>query len=92
MWYNILTEVERTTQKRKRGKIKMNEYIDYLFTDMRTGEDFLVELSYNPETQPNAIKELYPKAREIAKANFAEPKFLGVYDPDDARMLGLDVY
>lgn len=70
----------------------MNEYIDYLFTDKKTGEDFLVELSYNPETQPNAIKELYPKAREIAKANFAEPLYCGVHSREDAEILGLDIY
>jgi hypothetical protein len=70
----------------------MKEYIDFLFTDEETGEDFFVELSYNPETQPNAIQDLYPKAKEKAKENFAKPKFLGVYSQEDAEILGLDTY
>ena len=70
----------------------MKEYIDFLFTDEETGEDFFVKLSYNPETQPNAIKDLYPKAKEIAKENFEQPKFLGVYSKEDADILGLDTY
>jgi hypothetical protein len=70
----------------------MKEYLDFLFTDKETGEDFFVELSYDPEAQPNAIQDLYPKAKEIAKENFAKPKFLGVYDSDYARMSGLDIY
>ena len=70
----------------------MKEYIDFLFTDEETGEDFFVELSYDPEAQPNAIKDLYPKAQEIAKENFEQPRFLGVYSQEDAERLGLDTY
>lgn len=93
MCYNILTEVERTTKKKKRGKTKMEkEYIDFLFADEETGEEFFVELDYDPEAQPNAIKDLYPKAKKIAKENFAKPKYLGVYSKEDADMLGLDTY
>ncbi len=70
----------------------MKEYIDFMFEDEESGEEFFVELDYNPETTPDPITELYPKAVEIAKENSDKPKFMGVVDADYAEQLGLNTY
>lgn len=63
-------------------------YIDFLFEDEETGEQFFVELRADEGTD----KELYEKACEIAQENFEAPVFVDVYDAEDAEKLGYDTY
>ena len=63
-------------------------YIDYLFEDEETGEQFFVELRADEGTD----KELYEKACEIAQENFEAPVFIDIYDAEDAEKLGYDTY
>ena len=64
-------------------------YIDYLFIDEETGEQFFVELraeDYSPSTN------LEEEAREIAAEYFVEPVLIEEVDPATAEILGYDTY
>ena len=60
------------------------KWIDFLFYDGVTGEDFLVEV----HDTPTALEE----ARKIAKENFEAPALIRVMSDEEAEMLGLDTY
>ena len=73
----------------RRGHKNMcNLYINYLFIDNETGEQFFVELRADEGTD----EELMDKAMEIAADYFDEPEFIGIVDGETAEMLGYDTY
>lgn len=59
-------------------------WIDYLFHDEETGEDFLVEVPQTSTAKEEAIK--------IAEENFEEPRLIRKMDEDEADILGYDTY
>lgn len=64
------------------------KYIDFLFYDVATGEDFLVEL----EMDGSELDDLLVQAQEIADENFSNAEFQEVVSEEDAEMMGLDTY
>lgn len=62
----------------------MKEYIDFLFTDTETNEEFLVEV----ENTMNARNE----AIEIARENFENPILIRCMSVEEAEWLGIDTY
>lgn len=62
----------------------MKEYIDFLFEDTETSEEFLVEV----ENTPNARRE----AIEIAKEVFENPILIRRVSVEEAERMGLDTY
>jgi len=60
------------------------DWIDYLYTDDATGEDFLVEVR-NTDTADD-------DADEIAWANFESPRLIEIISVEEAEWLGLDTY
>lgn len=66
----------------------MAKYIDFLYADLATGEEFLVELKADGKT----IKELRGEANIIAEENFEAPTFKGIVSEEQAEMMGIDTY
>ena len=66
----------------------MAKYVDFLYEDEVTGEQFLVEL----KVEGKDIKQLKYEANIIARDNFDRPKYISIVDPEYAEMLGLDTY
>ena len=64
------------------------KYIDFLFHDIATGEDFLVELIMDG----SELEDLLVQAQEIADENFSNAEFQEVVSEEDAEMMGLDTY
>lgn len=64
------------------------QWIDFLFSDNATGEEFLVEVEMDGST----MDELLDKAQYIADDNFGSATFLEVVSAEDAEMMGLDTY
>lgn len=64
------------------------QWIDFLFNDEETGEDFLVEL----EMDGSSMDELLDNAQVIADSNFGSAVFCEVVSAEDAEMMGLDTY
>ena len=64
------------------------QWIDFLFCDNDTGEEFLVELEMDGRTMDALLEE----ATLIAEDNFADPVFEEVVSAEDAEMMGLDTY
>lgn len=62
----------------------MKEYIDFLFEDTETSEEFLVEV----ENTMNARNE----AIEIARENFENPILIRRMSVEEAEWLGIDTY
>lgn len=62
----------------------MKEYIDFLFVDAETSEEFLVEV----ENTMNARKE----AIEIARENFENPILIRRVSVEQAEQMGIDTY
>lgn len=62
----------------------MKEYIDFLFVDTETSEEFLVEV----ENTMNARKE----AIEIARENFENPILIRRVSVEEAEQMGIDTY
>lgn len=62
----------------------MKEYIDFLFVDAETSEEFLVEV----ENTMNARKE----AIEIARENFENPILIRRISVEEAEQMGIDTY
>lgn len=67
-----------------------NTYIDFLFEDMDSGEQFFVEINWK---ECGSYKEARKKAIEIANENFdnaeIQPGWLPAYE---AEVWGLDTY
>jgi hypothetical protein len=64
------------------------QWIDFLFNDEETGEDFLVEL----EMDGSSMDELLAEAQRIADDNFDSAVFQEVVSAEDGEMMGLDTY
>ena len=64
------------------------KYIDFLFHDNATGEDFLVEL----QMDGSELEDLLAQAQEIADENFSDAEFQEVVSEEDAEMMGIDTY
>lgn len=64
------------------------KYIDFLFYDNATGEDFLVEL----QMDGSKLEDLLAQAQEIADENFSDAEFQEVVSEEDAEMMGIDTY
>lgn len=62
----------------------MKEYIDFLFEDTETSEEFLVEV----ENTMNARKE----AIEIAREYFENPILIRRVSVEEAEQMGIDTY
>lgn len=62
----------------------MSKYVDYLFEDLETGEQFFVEV-----LDSKASKK---EAKLIAMEYFDHPRCLGAVDEETAKMLGYDTY
>ena len=60
------------------------DWIDYLYTDDATGEDFLVEVRDTDTADDDA--------EEIAWANFESPRLIEIISVEEAEWLGLDTY
>lgn len=65
------------------------EYVDFLFHDLETGEDFFVELEM---TEDDDIDSLTIKAQEVADEFFANAMLEEVYSAEEAEKLGYDTY
>jgi hypothetical protein len=81
--YNIITKEQARYKKMKK------EYIDYLFEDVESGEQFLVEIC---KTETMSDGECFGRAVNIANEYFDDPTFIEEVDPEVAEMLGLDTY
>lgn len=62
----------------------MKKYIDFLFADAETEEDFLVEVENTINARDEAIK--------IARENFENPILICRVSVEDAERMGLDTY
>lgn len=60
------------------------KWIDFLFVDRETGEDFLVEVQDTQYAQKEAL--------EIAHENFENPVLIATMSDTEAEILGLDTY
>lgn len=60
------------------------EWIDYLFEDLDSGEQFFVEVKKHANSRKEAVN--------IAKQYFVLPKCLGTVDAETAEAWGLDTY
>ena len=59
----------------------MSKVLDYCFYDHATGEQFFVETNCGQNY-----------AEFIAKENFEDAHLIGIYEPDEADILGYDTY
>ena len=67
----------------------MKEYIDYLFEDTESGEQFFVEIC---KTENMTKKECLKKAIDIANENFDDPAYICEVSPEEAETYGYDTY
>ena len=63
--------------------------ISYLFVDLATGEEFIVEITTSRYTDDEYVAN---KMERIAKKYFEEPDFLEILTEEEADRLGLDTY
>ena len=65
------------------------EYLDYIFEDEESGEEFFVEIvKDDSKTYNDCLKE----AIKIAKENFDNPQFIKKVSPELAETYGYDTY
>lgn len=67
----------------------MEKYIDYLFEDVESGEQFFVEIY---KTEHKTEEECFAKALKIANENFNDPTFICKVSPEEAETYGYDIY
>ena len=67
----------------------MKEYIDYLFEDVESGEQFFVEIC---KTENMTKEECFEKAVKIANENFDNPTYICKVSPEEAETYGYDTY
>ena len=67
----------------------MKEYIDYLFEDVKSGEQFFVEIC---KTENMTKEECFEKAVSIANENFNDPTYICEVSPEEAETYGYDTY
>lgn len=64
-------------------------YLDLLFYDDASGEEFLVEMEIPEDAD---MRFVINDAYEIAEENFENPKLMDILDVAVAERLGLDTY
>ena len=67
----------------------MKKYIDYLFEDVESGEQFFVEIC---KTENMTKEECLEKAVNIANENFDDPTYICEVSPEEAETYGYDIY
>lgn len=67
----------------------MKKYIDYLFKDVESGEQFFVEVC---KTERMTEGECFGRAVNIANENFNDPTFIREVSPEEAEAYGYDTY
>ena len=65
----------------------MREYVDYLFRDEETGEEFFVELE-----KGSTVEEAWYQLEEVYGGDLSEVKFIMTVDPEIAEVYGYDTY
>ena len=65
------------------------KYIDYLFEDKKSGEQFFVEIC---KTEDKSYTDCYLEAWSIAEENFEDPEFIERVSPEVAETYGYDTY
>jgi len=66
----------------------IGEWLDCLFEDYDSGEQFYAELRKKSESISDFVDECF----EVAKENFEEVKFIEIVSAEVAEMVGLDTY
>ena len=69
--------------------IMEKNYLDLLFYDDASGEEFLVEMEIPKDAD---MRFVINDAYEIAKENFENPELIDILDVAVAERLGLDTY
>lgn len=67
------------------------QYLNFLFQNRETGEEFLVEIKADTEQQPN-LQPYVEQAKAIANDYFNNPKYFGLVDDDYGELYGIDTY
>ena len=65
----------------------MKEYVDYLFRDEETGEEFFVELE-----KGSTVEDAWRQLEEVYGGDLSEVKFIMTVDPETAEAYGYDTY
>ena len=65
----------------------MKEYVDYLFEDEETGEEFFVELE-----KGSTLKDAWHQLEDVYGGDLSEVKFIMTVDPEIAEVYGYDTY
>ena len=66
-----------------------NKYIDFLFRDNESGEEFFVEVQW---TENDTWNDLVAMATRIAEENFEDATLLDHMSPEQASYYGYDTY
>lgn len=66
-----------------------NKYIDFLFRDNETEEEFFVEVQW---TENDTWTDLVAMAKRIAEENFDDVTLLDHMSPEQASYYGYDTY
>lgn len=66
-----------------------NKYIDFLFRDNESGEEFFVEVRW---TENDTWNDLVAMATRIAEENFGNTTLLDHMSPEQASYYGYDTY
>lgn len=66
-----------------------NKYIDFLFRDNESGEEFFVEVQW---TENDTWNDLVAMATRIAEENFGDATLLDHMSPEQASYYGYDTY
>ena len=77
------------TNKQIWEQTKNNDWLDAMFHDNDSGEEFFVELK---KEQDEDMEDFIAKCQEIADENFDDAEFLGLEDAETAELLGYDTY
>ena len=67
----------------------MKKYIDYLFEDAESGEQFFVEIY---KTEHKTEEECFAKALKIANENFNDPVFIREATRKETKTYMYDIY
>ena len=67
----------------------MAKYIDYLFEDNETGENFFVEIK---QEEKMTVMDCFVQALKTANEYFESPKFIEEVEPHIAEIMGFDIY
>ena len=65
----------------------MKEYVDYLFKDEETGEEFFVELE-----KGSTVEDAWHQLEDVYGEDLENVKFVMTVDPEIAEIYGYDTY